>query len=81
MTRPQAKDVPEQAILDALRAAPGKWHTHWPGSGGLPSLQDVVPALAAFPEKVLRAKLASMARRRLVHGCACGCRGDWHVYA
>lgn len=79
---PQAKDVPEQVILDVLAQGP------WPGHsqrrcyeptcrGECRSLPCRAPELAAFPEKVLRAKLKAMRRRGLVHGCACGCRGDW----
>lgn len=77
--RAQAKDVPEAAILALLRSRPGKWHTHWDGDDPTWNLPAALPELRAFPEKVLRAKLSSMARRRLVHGCGCGCRGDWHV--
>ncbi len=30
-----------------------------------------------FPEKVVRAKLHALLRRKLIHGCCCGCRGDF----
>ncbi len=33
-----------------------------------------------WPEKIVRAKLNTMMRRRgLVDGCNCGCRGDWTI--
>jgi hypothetical protein len=31
------------------------------------------------PERVLLAKLASLIRRGLMTGCACGCRGDLEI--
>lgn len=50
----------------------------------LPSLGCVVccPDLAAFPPKVLWAKLCSMRRRVLIYGYGGGynSRGDWHVF-
>jgi len=84
---PQAKDVPEDAILRVLRTEPGRWFTHWPCHRATCDLAECwslpcrAPELAAFPEKVLRAKLSSMMRRKLVDGCDCGCRGDWHIPA
>ena len=32
-----------------------------------------------WPEKVARAKLRKLAKRGLVDGCWCGCRGDWTI--
>lgn len=76
---PQAKDVPEQVILDVLRSAPGAWWTSWPGHGWKYSLPNAAPELGAVPWKVLNAKLDGMQRRGLIDGCSCGCRGDWHI--
>jgi hypothetical protein len=80
----QAKHVPELAILQAMaRHADGKWWTHWPYNMDDPgdpwSLLTAVPELAAFPDRVLRAKLGTLVRRGLLDGCDCGCRGDWVI--
>lgn len=82
----QAKHIEERAILEFLARQDG-WATHWPlpvrdgqpMRDGMPSLLDGVPALRDYPERVLRAKLASMKRRKLIDGCECGCRGDWEI--
>lgn len=82
---PQAKDVPEDVILRVLRELPDRWHTQWLchsatcDGAACWSLPCRAPELAVFPEKVLRAKLSAMMRRKLVDGCDCGCRGDWHI--
>lgn len=90
--RPQAKDIPDADVLAALDPEPNpRWMTHWPRPAGTDpaeaingraqpwpwSICTAVPSLAAFPEKVMRSKLASMMRRGLIDGCDCGCRGDW----
>ena len=80
MTTPsplQAKDLSESAILDVLNQRPGVWHTHHADASVMPRVYD--PTHPDAPEKVLRAKLAAMARKGLIDGCSCGCRGDWHV--
>lgn len=74
----QAKDVPESVLLAVFRANPLTFFTHYE-SAVSPSLLDAAPELRAFPRKVLAAKLASLVRRGLIDGCACGCRGDWHA--
>lgn len=35
--------------------------------------------LGAAPSNLVRAKLDRLVRRRLVDGCACGCRGDFMI--
>lgn len=72
----QAKHLDESAILALLNERRGEWHTHWTESA-MPRVFD--PTHPDAPEKVLRAKLASMQRRGLIRGCTCGCRGDWHT--
>lgn len=70
----QAKDVPEQPILDFIAAAHPKWCNWGDGERGL---MNAVPL--GTPPKVLLAKLASMIRRGLIDGCDCGCRGDFRM--
>lgn len=72
----QAKDISDKVALAALSKARG---LH-----GVPrwsSLSDVQAALAQFPPKVVLAKLRSMVKRRVISGCACGCRGDFELGA
>lgn len=37
----------------------------------------IFKAFPQYPEKVIRAKLSTMIRRKLLTGCCCGCRGDF----
>ncbi len=84
MKRVQAKDVPESPIVAALLLCAGHVGVYdderamgvWTWQS---SIVDMMPSLAMFPEKVLRRRLGSMARRGIIHGCDCGCRGDWHI--
>jgi len=74
----KASDLSDEGILSVLRQRCGVWHTHFPSTGGvMPRVYD--PSFPDAPQKVLLAKLRSMCRRGLIRGCACGCRGDWHV--
>lgn len=75
MKRLQAKDLDEAAILGMLQATPDTRRTHWALAGVGERVYDATHPRA--PEKVLLAKLRAMKKRRLVDGCACGCRGDW----
>lgn len=84
MPRYQAKDVPEALVLAALALRAGHVGVYQPDVACPPwAWQDEIvgmaPELAAFPSKVLLRKLGSMARRGVIHGCDCGCRGDWHT--
>ena len=40
---------------------------------------EVAAHFSHLPFKVVLAKLRQLHRRGLVHGCPCGCRGDWHL--
>jgi len=74
--RVQAKDLPDDDTLAAVRACQGmNGVPHWS------SLWDVERALPEWPAKVVRAKLAGLIRRGLLRGCACGCRGDFEFPA
>lgn len=71
----KAGDLSEPAILAVLQKRPGEAHTHWTGAGSMPRVLD--PSHRDTPPKVLLAKLRAMARKGLIDGCGCGCRGDW----
>lgn len=78
----QAKDVPDEPVLAFLGAVPphddGTPRTGATWFPGFPnSVQNAMPE--GTPEKVALAKMASMVRRGLVFGCACGCRGDFRL--
>ncbi len=61
----KAADIPDAAILALLTEED---QCTWDLAAYFP-----------FPQKVVHAKLRRMGRRGLIHGCACGCRGDWHL--
>lgn len=72
--RVQAKDLSDAQVLEGIVATRGRngvprWSTLW----------DMQAHLAAFPSKVVLAKLRSMIKRKVIGGCACGCRGDFEV--
>lgn len=67
----KAADITDAQLLDAVRATQGmhgvpRWSTTW----------DVQDQLKTYPPKVVLAKIRSAIKRRLIHGCGCGCRGD-----
>lgn len=66
--RMQAKDIPDEPILRLLETRNGEWTLWWDITKAMPE---------GVPEKVVLAKMASLIRRGLVDGCACGCRGDF----
>lgn len=67
----QAKHLNEFDVLLYLREHGDNWSTSlteicekvWPGK----------------PRKVVMAKMHGLVRRKLVSGCACGCRGDFNL--
>lgn len=73
--RMQCKDIPDAAVLDAVRIPgdPGRWRMSW----------DVQQALemvvGPLPDNLFRAKIRSLFARKILGGCACGCRGDFHL--
>lgn len=63
----KASDISDDAFLAALEPD-GRWSMWW----------DVADRLG-FPPKVVLAKARTLiVKRGIVHGCYCGCRGDWH---
>lgn len=78
----QAKDIPDRDILTVLVHAPvwATWHREPDGERyhAVP-----IPNWLSFdvPPKVVLAKCRSLIKRKLVDGCACGCRGDFTITA
>lgn len=69
----QAKDVDEPLVAALICEAndAGRWAMVW----------DLEAAMPDVPPKVLRAKLCSMIRRRIIDGCDSmhNCRGDYFL--
>lgn len=65
----QAKHVDEQkvlALIDRIEKEEGRWTL----------VVDLEKALE-LPRKVILAKMAALIKRKVIGGCACGCRGDY----
>jgi hypothetical protein len=73
----QAKDISKQEILDTIRKLGYltatthncRWVMIW----------DIHKELSQYPKKVVTAKLRNMVNKGLIHGCCCGCRGDFYI--
>mgnify|MGYP001557831307 FL=1 len=77
----QAKDIPDRDVLKVvahINDAHDRWACRYLGIGGLNTFGSY-PILEVWPEKVMLAKCASLIRRGLIDGCACGCRGDFRI--
>lgn len=71
----QAKDIPDAMMLRAVEVDRSE-------RNGLPAcLYTMQDRMTAFPRKVISAKLRSLAKRGLIDGCPCGCRGDYQLTA
>ena len=62
----QAKHISDVAALRPLD--PVRWSTWWVLA------EELFPGL---PPKVVLAKYRRLIRRKVISGCACGCRGDF----
>ena len=77
----QAKDIPEQPIIEFLEQLAKRpdgrhWGCCWKGFDN--SVLNAMPE--GTPEKVGWAKMRAMIRKGLVYGCSCGgCRGDFRL--
>lgn len=79
-------DLPDEAVIAAIlqaqiqRQATDVLYDSSQAIGQVPARYiDLVPAFPDVPDKVLRAKLGKLIRRKLITGCICGCRGDFTV--
>ena len=77
--RMQCKDIPDEVFLDAVRRAPGSKYCGWRNSWEVHA--ELEATIGPVPEKLLIAKARVLIARRLMGGCGCGCRGDWHPAA
>jgi hypothetical protein len=70
----QAKNISDTRMFEALAAVRGK-----NGAPKWSSLYDVLEQVPEYPPKVVLAKLRGMVKRKILEGCACGCRGDFEL--
>ena len=68
----QAKDLSDAEMLDAIHECR---LVH--GYDRSATIWEMQAQLAHVPPKVVRAKLRSMVKRKVIEGCTCGCRGDF----
>lgn len=76
----QAKDIPDQPILDFLSTCVERFSR--PGCAYIGfdnSVSQAMPEWAQQRPKLVRAKMQSLIKRGLVSGCCCGCRGDFYL--
>lgn len=73
----KTSEIPETPILEFLAKHQGRWCTHDEGYGHMPTVRDAMPE--GTPRKLHLAKMRALLKRGLVHGCGCGCRGDWEI--
>lgn len=76
--RPKASDLTDAEILAAYSLVLASCRREVPGISELTFDSAWREHFSNYPPKVVRAKLASMIRRGLMNGCACGCRGDYY---
>ncbi len=77
----QAKDIPDRDVLEFVAHVNDvldQWVCRYLGISG-PNCFEASSTLRVWPEKVMLAKCASLIRRGLMDGCACGCRGDFVI--
>jgi hypothetical protein len=72
-------DIPDDVFLAAVTATPPMhpgmtWRSRW-------AVHDTLQQqlAAEVPEKLALAKARKLIARKKLAGCACGCRGDYHL--
>ncbi len=81
----QCKHIPDDLMICAVLLAegvtgdssPSVWRMRWHVETELRQLlgEHAPTGLA----KVMMAKFAKLERRKILGGCSCGCRGDYHI--
>lgn len=80
----QCKHIPDDVMICAVLLAPGGWRdipSAWRMRWDVEAELRIILGEHA-PEglaKVMMAKFAKLERRGILHGCSCGCRGDYHL--
>lgn len=76
MTHMQCKDIPIAPILEFV-AKHGGIGCNWSEKKFERSVRHAMPA--ETPNQLVLAKMRVLIRSGLVHGCTCGCRGDFEI--
>lgn len=80
----KAADITDTRLFESVAAVQAALDTD-PYWGTLPRDRrwaftwDIQRELGAYHPKVVMAKLRSAVKRGVLAGCACGCRGDFHL--
>jgi len=87
----QAKDIPDHVILNIVRqhneGSVPDYVIDWGGTREPVTITgerwcliwDLEERMPDYPSKVILAKCKSLIRRGKMHGCTCGCRGDFFL--
>jgi hypothetical protein len=83
----QAKDIPDDALVDLVKALQGAPIAYIHGGGREVEMSKIPRAMftdicnlwSTVPPKVIQTKLKKLVERGLIDGCACGCRGEFTV--
>ncbi len=83
----QAKDIPDLGFLSLVeqmmreKADSGGFRYGTGRYDGSPWIMwgEICAAMPDVPAKVVLAKANQLIKRKLLDGCGCGCRGDFHV--
>ncbi|MFD7763626.1 hypothetical protein [Streptomyces microflavus] len=80
--RMQCKDIPDEALCDAVRLTPPPWPTAsnaapWRMAWDVQATLET--AIGPVPYKLFLAKVRRLFAKGLLGGCDCGCRGDYHL--
>ncbi len=75
----KAADIPDDVFLAAVAATEpvseaSAWRMRW---AVRETLQQQLGT--GVPEKLFLAKARKLILRKKLHGCPCGCRGDYHL--
>lgn len=77
----QAKHLPDLSMLTTIAAisAAKKDESYSKDVAPWVMIWELERVMPHVPEKVIRAKMKSLLRRKLIEGCSCGCRGDYYL--
>jgi hypothetical protein len=72
--RMQCKDIPDEVFIEAVRqaGASGSWRMSWNVE------VELAAVVGPVPYSLFLAKARKLCDRGVLHGCPCGCRGDFH---
>jgi len=79
----KCKDIPDQALLDAVDET-DPMHGDPDDPSAWRNTSAVISTLSRkmgveVPERLFLAKARKLIDRKVLFGCACGCRGDFHT--